>query len=62
MLWTGGPKADIVVPEVQDDGTVQATGFLASTAEEYAAAITKVCTQWGVGQGGWCGRELRSLV
>eukprot|EP00951_Prasinocladus_malaysianus_P049283 scaffold667951_cov45-Prasinocladus_malaysianus.AAC.1 len=36
---SGGPQADIVVPEINDDGQEQLAGFLASTKEEYADAM-----------------------
>lgn len=38
---SGGPKADIVVPLLLDDGEHN-TGFLASSVSEYADAITTV--------------------
>ncbi len=38
---SGGPRADIVLPEDGPEG-LQPTGFLAETVDEYAAAITKV--------------------
>lgn len=39
---SGGPREDIVVPEVVEEGVTQATGYLASTAQEYADAIGEV--------------------
>lgn len=41
---SAGPKMDIVQPLLLPDGNEQATGFLASTVEEYADAITRVLT------------------
>ena len=38
---SGGPKADIVKPEMMQH-IRQTTGYLCTTEEEYAAAITQV--------------------
>ena len=38
---SGGPKADIVKPEMMQHGW-QITGYLCSSEEDYAAAITQV--------------------
>ena len=38
---SGGPKADIVKPEMMRHGW-QTTGYLCTTEEQYAAAITQV--------------------
>ena len=45
---SAGPKEDIVVPQVSEQGgevADQCTGFLATTAEEYADAIRQVCVK-----------------
>ena len=40
---SGGPAADIIVPfRDETTGNLQATGYLASTAEEYASALVNV--------------------
>lgn len=39
---SGGPKEDIVIAHPGIDGTLELTGFLASTVDEYATAITQV--------------------
>ncbi|MEW5302545.1 MAG: hypothetical protein WDW36_005320 [Sanguina aurantia] len=39
---SGGPRADIVVPLLSEDGGEQITGFLATSVAEYAEAITTV--------------------
>jgi len=39
---SAGPREDIVVPWVGDDGSTQPTGFLAASADEFADAITQV--------------------
>ncbi|KXZ55239.1 hypothetical protein GPECTOR_3g38 [Gonium pectorale] len=41
---SAGPKQDIVLPLPGEDGSETQTGFLASSAEEYAEAITRVLT------------------
>ena len=38
---SGGPKADIVKPEMMQHGW-QTTGYLCTTEEEYAAVITQL--------------------
>lgn len=38
---SGGPKADIVKPEMMPHG-LQTTGYLCTTEEQYAAAATQV--------------------
>ena len=38
---SGGPKADIVKPEMMGRGA-QTTGYLCTSVEQYAAAITEV--------------------
>ncbi len=42
MSPTAGPKMDIVQPLLLPDGSEQPTGFLATSVEEYADAITRV--------------------
>ncbi|GLC39586.1 hypothetical protein PLESTB_000810100 [Pleodorina starrii] len=41
---SAGPRQDIVRPVLDDEGCEQVTGFLATTAEEFAEAITRVLT------------------
>ena len=41
---SGGPAADIVVPTIGASGQMEPTGYLASSAEEYANAIVNVLT------------------